>query len=68
MRIIIGRDDVKIGAYKYPDRKRPCLCVQKGNLTTVYGYFRDNESADEFMQELVQLVGAQPAEEDDHES
>lgn len=64
MRIIIGRDDVKIGAYKYPDRKRPCLCVQKGNQATVYGYFRDNESADEFMQELVQLVGAQPEEED----
>ena len=67
MGIIIGRDDVRIGAYNFPDRKRPCLCIQKGNQAAVYGYFSDDDAADEFMQELVQLVRAIPAEKEDAE-
>lgn len=33
--------NVKIGAYRFPDRKKPCLCVEKGNICTVYGHFID---------------------------
>lgn len=34
---------VKIGAYRFPDRKKPCLCVEKGNTCTVYGSFIDTD-------------------------
>ena len=44
-RVLEGRDGIKIGGYRFPDRKRPALCVQKGNRLTVYGYFRDDDSA-----------------------
>ena len=67
MGIVIGKDDVRIGAYNFPDRKRPGLCIQKGNQATVYGYFHDDEAADKFMRELVLLVRAQPAEQEDAE-
>lgn len=50
--------NVKIGAYMFPDRKKPCLCVQKDNEVTVYGTFRDIESADMFMNELGKMLGA----------
>lgn len=49
---------VKIGAYRFPDRKKPCLCVVKGNECTVYGSFIDVDRANEFMSELATLVGA----------
>lgn len=49
---------VKIGAYRFPDRKKPCLCVEKGNSFTVYGSFIDTDRANEFMNELGNLVGA----------
>mgnify|MGYP006879537798 CR=1 FL=1 len=49
---------VKIGAYRFPDRKKPCLCVEKGNECTVYGSFIDVDRANEFMSELATLVGA----------
>ena len=49
---------VKIGAYHFPDRKKPCLCVEKGNSCTVYGSFIDDDRAIEFMNELGALVGA----------
>ena len=49
---------VSIGAYQFPDRKRPCLCVGKGNQIVVYGTFQNEQSADRFMDELGKLVGA----------
>ena len=49
---------VKIGAYSFPDRKKPCLCVEKGNACVVYGSFIDIDRANEFMNELATLVGA----------
>lgn len=49
---------VKIGAYRFPDRKKPCLCVEKGNVCTVYGSFIDLDRANEFMNELAALVDA----------
>lgn len=56
--------DVKIGAYKFADRKKPCLCVEKGNEVTVYGTFNSESAADEFMNELAEFLGAEKEEED----
>ena len=50
--------DTTISAEHFPDRKRPALCVTKGNTMTVYGYFNDDVSAKMFMVELGELVGA----------
>lgn len=30
----------KIGAQLFPDRKRPAICVQKGNKIKIYGIFK----------------------------
>ena len=48
----------KIGAYRLPDRKKPCLWIEEGNSIGVYGYFKTFEGADEFMNRLGKLVGA----------
>ena len=54
---------VKIGAYLFADRKKPSLCVEKGNTCTVYGSFIDIDRANEFMNELAALVGARDDEQ-----
>lgn len=53
-----------IGAFMFPDRKKPCLGIQKGNTCYVFGHFIDKERADEFMDELAKLVGAKKEEGD----
>ena len=50
---------IKIGAYKIPERKKPCLCIEQGNALTVYGTFIDNNAANEFMDKLGDFVGAE---------
>ena len=57
-RVLTVDGSVKIGAYRVPDRKKPCLCVEKGNTCLVYGSFIDLDRANEFMDELAALVGA----------
>ena len=47
----------KIGAYRFTDRKKPCLCIEEGNSIVVYGHFNTFEGADEFMNRLGKLVG-----------
>lgn len=47
-----------IGAELFPDRKRPAICVKKGNEIKIYGYFQSIETAEEFMRELAILVKA----------
>jgi hypothetical protein len=47
-----------IGAYKFPDRKKPCLCVQEGSSIVVYGTFNNDEAANNFMKKLGEFVGA----------
>ena len=49
--------DVSIGAMKFPDRKRPALCIVEGSTARVYGYFNNNECATLFMQKLAELLG-----------
>ena len=57
-RVLTYDGDTMIGAYKFPDRKKPCLCIQKGAEIVVYGTFNSDEGATEFMNELGKLVGA----------
>lgn len=64
-RVLTVDGSVKIGAYSFPDRKRPCLCVEKGNTCVVYGSFIDIDRAKEFMDELAALVGARNDKEDE---
>ena len=54
---------VKIGAYFFADRKKPSLCVEKGNTCTVYGSFIDLDRANEFMNELAAFVGTRDDEQ-----
>lgn len=58
VKILDGANGLKIGAFLLPDRKRPCLGVQRGNEVVVYGTFQSVEAADLFMTELAKLVGA----------
>ena len=55
---VLTNGKISIGAYQFPDRKRPSLCVEKGNLIFVYGSFHNQEQASDFMNELGQLCGA----------
>lgn len=48
-----------IGAQLFSDRKKPAICVQKGNKIKIYGYFQSIETAEEFMHELAILVKAE---------
>ena len=43
--------DIKIGAYKFADRKKVCRCIEKGNEITIYGTFNSEYSANNFMDE-----------------
>lgn len=56
---LVGKDEnFKIGAYKFRDRKKVAICVEKGNEINVCGYFTSEESAEFFMENLQKLVGA----------
>ena len=47
-----------IGAFMFPDRKRPAICVQENGTIKVYGYFNTKEGATEFVNRLGEFVGA----------
>jgi hypothetical protein len=52
-----------IGAYRFPDRKKPCLCVRKGGSIRVYGTFNNDGAADDFMNVLAEFFGVKEKEE-----
>lgn len=57
-RVLTYGDEISIGAFMFPDRKKPCLCVRKGSSIVVYGTFNSTESAENFMNELGDFLGA----------
>lgn len=63
---VLTNGKMKIGAYRFPDRKRPALCVEVGNSVVVYGYFNTIEGANEFMDKVAELLGLEV--EDKHET
>lgn len=54
---VLTDGNVEIGAYKFADREKPCLCIAEGNEIIVYGHFNTFEGAEEFMERLGKLVG-----------
>ena len=63
-KVITYGGDTKIGAYMFPNRKKPCICVEKGNQIAIYGTFNSVESADKFMDELADFLGAKAGEQE----
>lgn len=57
MGLVIFKGDTKIGVYTFPDVKRPRLCVEKDNSVTAYATFRNEECAEMFMNELIDMFG-----------
>ena len=56
---------IKFGGYTFPDRKKTALCIEEGNSIVVYGYFGSVEQANEFIERIAKMLGAegeQPAE------
>ena len=56
-KVLTNNSDIRVGAFQFPDRKKPCLCVKKGSQCVVYGHFIDSDGADEFMDELALFLG-----------
>lgn len=57
-KVITYGGDMKIGAYKFSDRKKVCLCIEKGHEIVIYGTFNTENGANEFMDELGKFIGA----------
>lgn len=57
MGLVIFKGDTKIGVYNFPNVKRSRLCVEKGNSVTAYATFRNEECAEMFMNELIDMFG-----------
>lgn len=55
---VLTDGNIKIGAYMFPDRKKPALCIEEGNEIVVYGYFQSSHGAKDFMDKLGKMVGA----------
>ena len=55
---VIKNEKISIGAYLFPDRKKPLLCIEQGSEIVVYGHFNSIEQANEFMDKLAELCGA----------
>jgi hypothetical protein len=53
----IKHNGVFIGAVSYPDRKRPCLVVQRGNEAVVIGTFSNVSSVLYFEDALKEILG-----------
>lgn len=56
---VLTNGKIKIGAYRFSDRKLPALCVEEGNTIVVYGHFNSFEGADRFMDKVAELVGCE---------
>ena len=54
---VLTNGKINIGAYLFPDRKKPSLCIEQGAEIVVYGHFNSIEQADEFMDKLAELCG-----------
>lgn len=51
------KNGTRIGMFAFPYRKKPCLGVMKGNELVKYATFNDDESAELFMNILVECLG-----------
>lgn len=56
MAIGIEHNGVFIGAMNLPDKKKPCLVVERGNEILVLGSFSNVEMVEEFEKALRELL------------
>lgn len=54
----IEHNGVFIGAMSFPDRKKPCLVVERGNTCVILGSFVDVGRVDYFEEALRDLLKA----------
>lgn len=59
----IGNRVIFIGSRHYPDRKKPCLVVERGNEALVLGAFRNEQMIEEFEKALYELFPQYTAQE-----
>ena len=57
-RVGIENNGVFIGAMSFPDRKKPCLVVERGNSCVVIGSFNGVSGVDYFEEALRDLLKA----------
>lgn len=48
---------VFVGAMSFPDRKKPCFVVERGNEAILLGTFRNVKAVEEFEKALKELLG-----------
>lgn len=53
----IEHNGVFIGAVSYPDRKKPCLVVQRGNEAVIIGTFNNVSCVQHFEEAIRELLG-----------
>lgn len=59
---VLTNGKIKVGAYKFPDRKHPSLCVEEGNKISVCGSFHSIEAANWFMDKVAECIGQKGGE------
>ena len=52
----IEYNGVFIGAMRFPDRKKPCLVIERGNSCEVIGHFIDDYRVEHFEKALRELL------------
>lgn len=57
---VLKKGNTEIGAFEFPDRRKPILGIQIGCEVICYGNFYSKESADDFTDALAEFVGAEP--------
>ena len=65
---VLKKGNTEIGAFEFPDRRKPMLGIRIGTDVICYGSFRSKESADDFMEALAEFVGAERIVDDDKPS
>ncbi|MBQ2768073.1 MAG: hypothetical protein IJF49_08380 [Clostridia bacterium] len=61
----IENNGVFVGARSFPDRKKPCIVVERGNQCVVLGSFIDADRVDLFEQALRDML--KRSEKTDHD-
>lgn len=54
---IIFNNGVEIGAFSFPDRKKPYIAIKTGGKILCYGQFHDEAQAQDFMNALCENLG-----------
>ena len=52
----IQSNGVFLGSMKFPDRKKPCLVIERGNSCEVIGHFIDDYRAEKFLEALREIL------------